>query len=98
MKKIKAAILSVLLLSLCFVSFHDYMVTQDNVKEISCSEFHMEKEKALDSIVHDSLHHFLAHFDIERFSVYGLKNENPFFQQENLSSYRTTVLLRPPLS
>ncbi|MCD6258350.1 MAG: hypothetical protein J7J31_01985 [Helicobacteraceae bacterium] len=98
MKKIKTTILSFLLLSLCFVSFHDYMVAQDHIKELSCSEIHLEKEKCSDSVVHDSMHHLFAHLEIETFSLHELNRENPSFQQVNMSFHKASVLLRPPLS
>jgi hypothetical protein len=98
MKKMKTAILSLLLLSICFVSFHDYLVADEHIKEISYSETHIEHEKALQSVVHDSLHHLFTYSTTENFSFYGLKQESLFFQQDTLSYHKSPVLLRPPLS
>ena len=98
MKKIKTTILSLLLLSLCFVSFHDFMVPQDTIQEISCAKMHLEKEKALDLVVHDSMHHLFTHLDHEPFALYDLQRENPYCIQATMSFYKASVLLRPPLS
>lgn len=94
----KTTILSLLLFSLCFVSFHDYMVAQDHIKEISCGEMHLEKEKALDVVVHDSMHHLFTQLDHEPFPLYDLQRENPHFIQATMSFHKASVLLRPPLS
>lgn len=98
MKKIKSAILSFLLLSFCFVSFHDYLIADNQAQEVSCSEIHLEKEQALKSVVHDSLHHLLVYFDNSTFSCDAFTRESPSFTQANMSHHKTSVLLRPPLS
>lgn len=97
MKKIKTGLLSLLLLSLCFVSFHDYFVGDDHLQEIACSKHLFEKDKALEDVVHDSMHHLFVHCDIERVVNYESQKGQAFIVKINKSFYKSPVLLRPPL-
>lgn len=97
MKKLKTAVLSLLLLSFCFIGFHDHFFAENHLQEPSCAEISLDSEQKLINIVHESLHHLFVYFEIKNFSFDPLQSQNPSFVQSNLSSYTTAVLLRPPL-
>ena len=73
-------------------------MADNHIQEISCNEIHLDKDKALASVVHDSLHHLFAYFETSTLSYDPLEGENPSFMQATMSSHKASVLLRPPLS
>ena len=101
MKTLKKSILSVLLLSFVFLSFHDYAVadayaqTNSEISSHTCAESNLD----IASHIHDSIHTLLVAPTLEDIQItFTSLYLKPFDSQLSFKSHIGLVPQRPPLS
>ena len=101
MKKFKKIILSALLLTFTFLSFHDYAVSGSYVQTNSEVSVNVAEGINFDmtSNLHDSIHNIFSIPSLENVRI-NLSSSylKPFDLQLSLKSHIGLVLERPPLS
>jgi len=96
MQKAKKLILSLLVAVLCFLSFHDYMISDKELSQSYVSS-HVMQDLQEDHSLHDTLHHIVAHFQVA-LTFFEMKiDARSLARDEHYFFSLKQNFLRPPL-